>query len=78
MLSLDRVPTVLSYLGLALLAKTALYVLLTLLKGGYVWFLRGRRQLAKYGKWAVVTGATDGIGKEYAKELARSGLNVRT
>ncbi|EDW80520.1 uncharacterized protein Dwil_GK11524 [Drosophila willistoni] len=30
----------------------------------------------KYGKWAVVTGATDGIGKEYAKELARQGLNI--
>ncbi|VVC46143.1 NAD(P)-binding domain,Short-chain dehydrogenase/reductase, conserved site,Short-chain [Cinara cedri] len=30
----------------------------------------------KYGKWAVVTGSTDGIGKEYAKELAQRGLNI--
>ena len=30
----------------------------------------------KYGPWALVTGATDGIGKEYARELARQGLNV--
>ncbi|KAK7473654.1 hypothetical protein BaRGS_00035132 [Batillaria attramentaria] len=28
------------------------------------------------GSWAVVTGCTDGIGKAYAEELARRGLNV--
>lgn len=31
---------------------------------------------AKKGSWAVVTGASDGIGKEYALQLARKGLNV--
>ncbi|XP_014672612.1 PREDICTED: very-long-chain 3-oxoacyl-CoA reductase-like [Priapulus caudatus] len=28
------------------------------------------------GSWAVVTGATDGIGKVYAEKLAKIGLNV--
>lgn len=31
---------------------------------------------AKKGLWAVVTGASDGIGKEYALQLAAKGLNV--
>lgn len=29
-----------------------------------------------FGKWAVVTGATDGIGKVYAEEMARKGMNL--
>ncbi|XP_006001958.1 17-beta-hydroxysteroid dehydrogenase type 3 [Latimeria chalumnae] len=28
------------------------------------------------GEWAVITGATDGIGKEYAFVLAKHGLNI--
>ncbi|XP_055599097.1 very-long-chain 3-oxoacyl-CoA reductase-like [Uranotaenia lowii] len=30
----------------------------------------------RYGKWAVITGSSDGIGKEYAKNLAEAGMNV--
>ncbi|XP_032452183.1 short chain dehydrogenase isoform X1 [Nasonia vitripennis] len=29
-----------------------------------------------YGDWAVITGCTDGIGKEYAKELAKRKMNL--
>ena len=31
---------------------------------------------AKKGAWAVVTGATDGIGKEFSYQLAKNGFNV--
>lgn len=34
------------------------------------------RWVAKYGHWAVVTGASDGIGRAMAIDCARRGLNV--
>lgn len=37
----------------------------------------GRRDLkARYGPWALVTGASSGIGREFARQLAVAGLNV--
>jgi uncharacterized protein len=30
----------------------------------------------KFGPWAVVTGASSGIGKEFARQLAANGINV--
>lgn len=30
----------------------------------------------KYGPWAVVTGASGGLGSEYARELAKRGMNI--
>ncbi|KAG5176198.1 putative 3-ketoacyl-CoA reductase [Tribonema minus] len=42
----------------------------------YSTFLRPAKNLKKYGEWAVVTGATDGIGKAMSFELAKKGLNV--
>ena len=32
--------------------------------------------LQKYGSWAIVTGASNGIGKEFAIQLANIGFNV--
>ena len=53
----------------------------------YVWgpinfvyrhFLRPRRNLASryQSKWAVVTGASDGIGEAICYQLAKSGFNI--
>ena len=37
---------------------------------------RRQRFRARYGPWAVVTGASDGIGREIALRAAESGLNL--
>ena len=43
----------------------------------YETLLMSSIDLAKYkGQWAVVTGATDGIGKAFAFALAKKGVNV--
>ena len=36
----------------------------------------GRVDLKTFGPWGAVTGASEGIGKGYALELAKQGLNV--
>lgn len=62
----------LSALGLLLLFKFSI----SYLKWVYVNFLRPAKNLKKYGSWAVITGSTDGIGKGFAFQLARKGLNL--
>ena len=37
---------------------------------------RDEKFLAKYGPWGVVTGASQGIGAEYARQMAEKGMNV--
>jgi hypothetical protein len=70
--SQDTLVYALAVLGLLVALRHA-YVL-----GYFVYRLIVRPQLSltKYGSWAVVTGSTDGIGKAYAKEFAKKGLNV--
>ena len=52
--------------------------LLTPLVGLWRHLLRPRKDLVKRygGQWAVVTGASDGIGEQYCYELAKSGFNI--
>ncbi|ROT69377.1 hypothetical protein C7M84_012431 [Penaeus vannamei] len=43
----------------------------------HVWSkLRNKNFVETYGRWAVVTGSSDGIGKGYAYELAKKGMNL--
>lgn len=51
--------------------------LLGIIWGSVKQIVCGQKTLGeRYGKWAVVTGATDGIGKGYAVNLAKKGMNL--
>ncbi|XP_053576196.1 very-long-chain 3-oxoacyl-CoA reductase [Bombina bombina] len=65
------------YLGVLAASWWGLRAALRLLIGARVWLIgRGREVGPNCGKWAVVTGSTDGIGKAYAEELARRGMSI--
>ncbi|XP_076909004.1 very-long-chain 3-oxoacyl-CoA reductase 1-like [Bidens hawaiensis] len=64
--------TTLFLLGLLSFLKSSA----SILKWVYTNFLRPAKDLKKYGSWALVTGSTDGIGKAFAFELAKQGLNL--
>jgi short-subunit dehydrogenase len=34
------------------------------------------KKLSTYGSWALITGASDGIGRAFARDLAAAGVNV--
>ena len=52
------------------------YCILSVLRFIYRHFLRKQKDVLSYGKWAVVTGATSGIGESFCYELAERGMNI--
>src|SRR5580698_6673140 len=38
--------------------------------------MRARLDKERFGPWALVTGASSGIGKEFARQIAASGINI--
>jgi 17beta-estradiol 17-dehydrogenase / very-long-chain 3-oxoacyl-CoA reductase len=69
--------SVLWYVGLVAVLK---FIVWDLLRALYKRLLRSPTDLNRFGRregfWAVVTGASDGIGKAFAVELAKRGFNV--
>lgn len=57
-------------------AVQGLKALVRFASGIYVYYLRPGKNLKRLGEWAVVTGATDGIGRAYADGLAKKGVPV--
>ena len=67
------------YIGYIILSWYAFKVLVGIWKFSlqYIVPLFGfTHDLQKYGEWAVVTGCTDGIGLQYALQLAGKGFNI--
>ena len=64
--------------SLLLLAGTisGLRALFRFCNGIYIYFIRPGKNLKRLGQWAVITGATDGIGKAYAFALAKKGSGI--
>ena len=71
------------YLGLFFVVKKALGLLGNIYDGWRAYVLpyiyrlfKNENFTEKFGGWAVVTGCTGGIGREYALGLARKGMNL--
>ena len=76
---LDALFFLLQVLGVVLLVVAAVNVVRWLWQ--YVWLprqLQGPRLAERYGRgsWVLITGASDGLGKAFAQELAHYGFNL--
>ncbi|KAI1638651.1 3-ketoacyl-CoA reductase [Biscogniauxia mediterranea] len=77
--AIEAVPpsVLLAFAGLgALFVGSKVLSFLRLLLSMFVLSGTNLRKYGKKGTWAVVTGASDGLGKEYATQLASKGFNL--
>ena len=73
----EKLHALFEYVGVLFLGYTLLKSSMRIFNNLGTFFMGiGSLNLKKYGSWAVVTGCTDGIGKAYAEELAKRGLNI--
>lgn len=66
------IKNVLSAIGFIVIAG----MLYLLIRNIYRSFIRRPRDVRSYGKWAIVTGSTSGIGEVFCHELASRGMNI--
>lgn len=60
----------------ALTALVFLYKIVTFVRLNYFTSVNLKKKYSKAGSWAIVTGASEGIGYAFAKDLAKRGFNV--
>ena len=69
-----------STIGILCLVKILLYFATDAYKAFQTYIMPLLRKeedfVKRYGKWAVVTGCTQGIGRSYVDELAKRGMNL--
>lgn len=65
------------YVGLAVVFYSFIVLVKKIVSNiGSFYLGLGTVDFKAYGSWAVVTGATDGIGKSFSIKLAARGLNI--